>query len=189
MQEAGADCKLELAFTLAVRDSAVLPSVPAAAWCSHSVSHSLLVQDGLQYVKCAQEAGLDVDVRVTCTAVAANMLTSCFLASSQAIAPRLSFFFAIGMNFYMEVPSASSLLAPLLCCLVLPAIAPSPTPRLPNYAPLGPCGHVSCAIKCRPRTQRAGYCAHIAKHLGESCSSPPTTSYQATATTVCNTQG
>jgi methylmalonyl-CoA mutase len=54
MQEAGADSKLELAFTLA---------------------------DGVEYVRAAQAAGLDVD----------------------KIAPRLSFFFAIGMNFYMEV--------------------------------------------------------------------------------------
>ena len=54
MQEAGADSKLELAFTLA---------------------------DGVEYVRAAQAAGLDVD----------------------KIAPRLSFFFAIGMNFYMEI--------------------------------------------------------------------------------------
>ena len=54
MQEAGADSKLELAFTIA---------------------------DGIEYCKTAQKAGLNVDV----------------------IAPRLSFFFAIGMNFYMEV--------------------------------------------------------------------------------------
>jgi len=54
MQEAGADSKLELAFTLA---------------------------DGIEYVRAAQKAGLDVD----------------------KVAPRLSFFFAIGMNFYMEV--------------------------------------------------------------------------------------
>lgn len=54
MQEAGADAKLELAFTLA---------------------------DGVEYVECAKRAGLDVD----------------------AVAPRLSFFFGIGMNFYMEV--------------------------------------------------------------------------------------
>lgn len=54
MQEAGADSKLELAFTLA---------------------------DGIEYVKAAQAAGLDVD----------------------KVAPRLSFFFAIGMNFYMEI--------------------------------------------------------------------------------------
>ncbi|DAZ94995.1 TPA: hypothetical protein N0F65_000627 [Lagenidium giganteum] len=54
MQEAGADAKLELAFTIA---------------------------DGIEYVKAAQAAGLSVD----------------------AVAPRLSFFFAIGMNFYMEV--------------------------------------------------------------------------------------
>jgi methylmalonyl-CoA mutase len=54
MQEAGADSKLELAFTLA---------------------------DGIEYVRAAQAAGLDVD----------------------KVAPRLSFFFAIGMNFYMEV--------------------------------------------------------------------------------------
>lgn len=54
MQEAGADSKLELAFTIA---------------------------DGVEYVRNAQAAGLDVD----------------------KIAPRLSFFFAMGMNFYMEV--------------------------------------------------------------------------------------
>jgi len=54
MQEAGADAKLELAFTLA---------------------------DGLEYVRSAVAAGLDVD----------------------QVAPRLSFFFGIGMNFYMEV--------------------------------------------------------------------------------------
>lgn len=54
MQEAGADSKLELAFTIA---------------------------DGIEYVKAAVAAGLDID----------------------DVAPRLSFFFAIGMNFYMEV--------------------------------------------------------------------------------------
>ncbi|CAM9943624.1 unnamed protein product, partial [Phaeothamnion confervicola] len=54
MQEAGADSKLELAFTIA---------------------------DGLEYIRTAVAAGLDVD----------------------KIAPRLSFFFCIGMNFYMEV--------------------------------------------------------------------------------------
>jgi len=54
MQEAGADSKLELAFTLA---------------------------DGLEYIRAAEKAGLTVD----------------------EVAPRFSFFFAIGMNFYMEV--------------------------------------------------------------------------------------
>jgi len=54
MQEAGATQVQELAFTLA---------------------------DGMEYVRAAQEGGLDVD----------------------AFAPRLSFFFAIGMNFFMEV--------------------------------------------------------------------------------------
>lgn len=54
MQEAGADAKLELAFTIA---------------------------DGIEYIRAAQKAGLDVDT----------------------FAPRLSFFFGIGMNFYMEV--------------------------------------------------------------------------------------
>ncbi|CAK4662122.1 hypothetical protein LEN26_006523 [Aphanomyces euteiches] len=54
MQEAGADAKLELAFTIA---------------------------DGIEYAHAAIAAGLDIDM----------------------VAPRLSFFFAIGMNFYMEV--------------------------------------------------------------------------------------
>ena len=54
MQEAGATCAQELAYTIA---------------------------DGIEYVNAAIESGLDVD----------------------AFAPRLSFFFAIGMNFFMEV--------------------------------------------------------------------------------------
>src|SRR6187455_705399 len=54
MQEAGATCDLELAFTFA---------------------------DGLEYVRAALSKGLDID----------------------QFAGRLSFFFAIGMNFYMEV--------------------------------------------------------------------------------------
>ena len=54
MQEAGATCDLELAFTLA---------------------------DGLEYVRAALDKGLGID----------------------DFAPRLSFFFAIGMNFFMEV--------------------------------------------------------------------------------------
>ncbi|MFO1074585.1 MAG: methylmalonyl-CoA mutase, partial [Geminicoccaceae bacterium] len=54
MQEAGATADLELAYTLA---------------------------DGVEYIRCGQAAGLDVD----------------------KFAPRLSFFWAIGMNFFMEV--------------------------------------------------------------------------------------
>ena len=54
MQEAGATCVQELAFTLA---------------------------DGVEYVRAALSKGLDVD----------------------AFAPRLSFFFCLGMNFFMEV--------------------------------------------------------------------------------------
>src|SRR5437762_4625006 len=54
MQEAGATCDLELAFTIA---------------------------DGLEYVRAALSKGLDID----------------------QFAGRLSFFWAIGMNFYMEI--------------------------------------------------------------------------------------
>ncbi len=54
MQEAGATCVQELAFTIA---------------------------DGLEYVRAAASKGLQVD----------------------SFAPRLSFFFAIGMNFFMEI--------------------------------------------------------------------------------------
>ena len=54
MQEAGATCAQELAYTIA---------------------------DGIEYVRTAIDSGLDVD----------------------KFAPRLSFFFAIGMNFFMEV--------------------------------------------------------------------------------------
>ncbi|KAK8814087.1 hypothetical protein WA158_007949 [Blastocystis sp. Blastoise] len=54
MQEAGADAKLEMAFTIA---------------------------DGIEYIRCAQAAGVSPD----------------------AVCPRLSFFWGIGMNFYMEV--------------------------------------------------------------------------------------
>jgi methylmalonyl-CoA mutase len=54
MQEAGATPALELAFTLA---------------------------DGLEYLRCAKESGLEVD----------------------QVAPQFSFFFAIGMNFFEEI--------------------------------------------------------------------------------------
>ncbi len=54
MMEAGANSALQLAFTLA---------------------------DGVEYVKAAIDAGMDID----------------------AFAPRLSFFFGIGMNFFMEI--------------------------------------------------------------------------------------
>jgi methylmalonyl-CoA mutase len=54
MQEAGATADLELAYTLA---------------------------DGVEYIRCGQKVGLNVD----------------------QFAPRLSFFWAIGMNFFMEV--------------------------------------------------------------------------------------
>ncbi len=54
MMEAGANSVLQTAFTLA---------------------------DGLQYVKTALDAGLDIDI----------------------FAPRLSFFFGVGMNFFMEI--------------------------------------------------------------------------------------
>ncbi len=54
MMEAGADSVLQTAFTLA---------------------------DGLEYVKAALKAGLDID----------------------SFAPRLSFFFGVGMNFFMEI--------------------------------------------------------------------------------------
>jgi methylmalonyl-CoA mutase len=54
MQEAGASCDIELAYTLA---------------------------DGVEYIKAGLEKGIDID----------------------KFAPRLSFFFAIGMNYYMEV--------------------------------------------------------------------------------------
>ena len=54
MQEAGATCAQELAYTIA---------------------------DGIEYVRAAIDSGLEVD----------------------AFAPRLSFFFGIGMNFFMEV--------------------------------------------------------------------------------------
>jgi len=54
MQEAGATCDIELAYTLA---------------------------DGLEYLRAGVNAGMDID----------------------SFAPRLSFFWAIGMNFFMEV--------------------------------------------------------------------------------------
>ncbi|MGM9845738.1 MAG: methylmalonyl-CoA mutase [Muribaculaceae bacterium] len=54
MQEAGATCDIELAYTLA---------------------------DGLEYLRAGVNAGMDID----------------------AFAPRLSFFWAIGMNYFMEV--------------------------------------------------------------------------------------
>jgi len=106
MQEAGADSKLELAFTLA---------------------------DGIEYVRAAQAAGLDVD----------------------KIAPRLSFFFAIGMNFYMEIAklrAARRIWAKLMkgvcrrCCFSLlystsPLLALAPSHVRPHPTHLSPHTH------------------------------------------------
>ncbi len=74
MQEAGATCVQELAFTIA---------------------------DGLEYVRAARSSGLEVD----------------------RFAPRLSFFFGIGMNFFMEVAklrAARLLWADLMAALFSP---------------------------------------------------------------------
>ncbi len=73
MQEAGATCVQELAFTLA---------------------------DGLEYVRAAIAKGLAVD----------------------AFAPRLSFFFCIGMNFFMEIAKLRA--ARLLWCELMAPFAP-----------------------------------------------------------------
>ena len=73
MQEAGATCVQELAYTLA---------------------------DGLEYVRAALGKGLDVD----------------------AFAPRLSFFFCIGMNFFMEVAKLRA--ARLLWAEIMSQFAP-----------------------------------------------------------------
>ena len=83
MQEAGADSKLELAFTIA---------------------------DGIEYVRAAQAAGLDVDT----------------------VAPRLSFFFAIGMNFYMEIAKLRA--ARLLWARVMKEMFHAKNPKSSCYA-------------------------------------------------------
>ena len=88
MQEAGADAKLELAFTIA---------------------------DGMEYIRCAQKAGLTVDqvrfeiseleVKGICkmrTSTVTCYAPLCAVDGDQ-VAPRLSFFWAIGMNFYTEI--------------------------------------------------------------------------------------
>ena len=59
MQEAGATCDIEMAYTLA---------------------------DGLEYIRAGINAGMDVD----------------------KFAPRLSFFWAIGMNHFMEIAKDES---------------------------------------------------------------------------------
>jgi len=51
------------------------------AGASNDIELGYTLADGVEYVRAGMEAGLDID----------------------AFAPRLSFFFAIGMNFFMEV--------------------------------------------------------------------------------------
>jgi methylmalonyl-CoA mutase len=75
MQEAGADNALELAFTLA---------------------------DGIEYTRTGIAAGLDVYDHL-CLRFTFLILNDCVCVCSDAIAPRFSFFFGIGMNFYMEI--------------------------------------------------------------------------------------
>ena len=96
MQEAGANCVLELGYTIA---------------------------DGLEYIRCAHEAGLKVDqvIWVLCSAVMHPLMLSspspshlcsprtnllhhdCHPVRVPQVAPRFSFFWAVGMNFYEEI--------------------------------------------------------------------------------------
>jgi Methylmalonyl-CoA mutase len=65
--------------------------------CHKQLELALTIADGLEYIKTAVSAGLTVD----------------------RVAPRLSFFFCMGMNFYMEVytpPYFPILLACLCMC-------------------------------------------------------------------------
>ena len=89
MMEAGANSVLQTAFTLA---------------------------DGLEYVRAALDAGLDID----------------------AFAPRLSFFFGVGMNFFMEIA--------MLQGGPLPVASSSSASSIPKI-PSPPC----CAPTCRHR--------------------------------------
>jgi hypothetical protein len=63
--------------------------------------------DGLEYTRCGIKAGLDVyvytDVRAFPMHSLHNLISLSRAPNSDAIAPRFSFFFAIGMNFYMEI--------------------------------------------------------------------------------------
>lgn len=51
------------------------------AGANSTLELAFTIADGLEYVRCGTESGLSVD----------------------AVAPRFSFFWAIGMNFYMEI--------------------------------------------------------------------------------------
>ena len=89
MQEAGATCDIELAYTLA---------------------------DGLEYLRAGVNAGMDID----------------------AFAPRLSFFWAIGMNFFMEIAKMRA--ARMLWAKIVKQF----NPKNPNHS----------------------HCAHTLKHQG-----------------------
>jgi methylmalonyl-CoA mutase len=88
MMEAGANSVLQCAFTLA---------------------------DGLEYVRAALDAGLEID----------------------EFAPRLSFFFGVGMNFFMEIAMLRA------ARFLWHDLMASSTPKTPNRA--------CCAPMCRPR--------------------------------------
>ena len=62
-------------------NSIVFLAIISKAGANSALELAITLADGLEYVKAALSAGLDID----------------------DFAPRLSFFFAIGMNFYMEV--------------------------------------------------------------------------------------
>ena len=65
------------------------------AGANQALELALTLADGQEYVRTAMKQGLDVD----------------------AFAPRLSFFWAIGMNFYLEIAKMRA--ARLLCCRIM----------------------------------------------------------------------
>lgn len=96
------------------------------------------VADGLEYVRTGMKAGMSVD----------------------DFAPRLSFFFGIGMNFYMVALSGVNIRGFSLC---LCAHLSSPR-KLQNFARLVVSGPYRCKSISSPRTSGLCCCAHTVRH-------------------------
>ena len=97
MQEAGADSKLELGEWKSIFIIVFIRLAAELIFRSIAKSSAFTLADGIEYVRAAQAAGLDVD----------------------KVAPRLSFFFGIGMWLcYVDMCGTIYILDPLHVLLV-----------------------------------------------------------------------
>jgi hypothetical protein len=111
-----------------------------------SLELAFTIADGLEYIRCGLASGVSVD----------------------QIAPRLSFFFGIGMNFYLEVCVDTTICATCWFTQCKPnqhnSYGGCMRGRLPNFVLPDACGRLWSTSTLAPRTNARCCFVRIAKH-------------------------